>query len=109
MLKPKEDEEGSPVLRPVVRRPVAVAAPPHQLAPLVHLAKGSTHCKHHIEHEQEEERQVFHHHLHLLLLRSVHKITPSLIRLHSVGPPMGHLGLCLLSFHFFPQLRFLYQ
>ena len=71
MLMPKEDWEGSPIFCPIVRRPVAVAAPPHQLASFVLLAEGSTHPEPHIEEQQEESQVVgslFHHHLHLSLL-----------------------------------------
>ena len=69
MLIPREGL--LPVLRSIVRCSVAVAVPPHQPSPFVHLAKGNTLHHPHIEQEEEEEKSqaigsLFHHHLHLL-------------------------------------------
>ena len=110
LLMPEEGRKGQlPKLRPVVRCPVAVAAPPHQLPSLVLLAEGSTHDP--IEEQQEEEGQVvgslFHHHHHLLLpLLSIHRITPFPGQAYTrCGSTYGSLGLCLFKLSLFSSIE----
>ena len=74
-----------PVLRPVVRRSVAVAVASPQLASLVHLAEGIAHHQPHIKHHKEESSQI------IGCLDNRHHLLPFIAwpGLHSMGPPMG--------------------
>merc|ERR1719278_59747 len=74
-----------PVLRPVVRRSVAVAVASPPLASLVHLAEGIAHHQPHIKHHKEESSKI------IGCLDNRHHLLPFIAwpGLHSMGPPMG--------------------